>query len=347
MPYWPLRLPQAPQNRGLSLSKVLVLGSNSFGATHLIDDLLTGNSKVIGISRSRLKSSQFLVYRENAKYQNFSFHQIDIVNESDQLFKLIERESPEFVVDFAGQGMVAESWDDPSAWYQTNILSKVKLLEYLRQQKSIQKYIRISTPEVYGDSEKEISESSSFNPSTPYALSHATIDAHLHLLHSRYGFPSVIGRFANFYGEGQQLFRIIPKTFIKFKRGDKLQLHGGGSSKRAFIHGLDISSGIQKLVTLARVGNTYHFSTNELFSIKEVVQLIGDRLQLPWENLIENVEDRPGKDNQYFMDVSKSRNELGWSPRVNFTEGLGKVHSWIEANFDDLSASSLEYRHAQ
>jgi len=50
--------------------------------------------------------------------------------------------------------------------------------------------------------------------------------------------------------------------------------------------------------------------------------------------------------NQYFMDISKSRNELDWSPRVNFTEGLGKVHSWIEANFDDLSASSLEYRHA-
>lgn len=326
---------------------MLVLGSNSFGATHLIDDLLTSDIEVTGISRSELKSPQFLIYRENKKYDNFSFHQINLVEELEKLIKLIEREKPEFIVDFAGQGMVAESWDNPWAWYETNILSKVKLLEYVRKQNSIRRYIRISTPEVYGDSEYEITESATFNPSTPYALSHATIDKHLQLLHSRYGFPSVIGRFANFYGEGQQLFRIIPKTFIKFKKGDRLQLHGGGSSRRAFIHGSDVSSGIQKMMNTATVGNTYHFSTSELLSIREVVELIGNKLHIEWENLVEDVEDRPGKDNQYFMDISKSRSELDWSPRVDFSVGLGKVHLWIEANYDVFSLSSLEYRHAQ
>lgn len=329
------------------MPKVLVLGSNSFGATHLINDLLDNDSEVIGVSRSKLKPSIFLIYLNNKKLHNFKFHQIDLVRQSSQLFKLIKTEQPEIVVDFAGQGMVAESWDNPLAWYQTNIMSKVRLLEFIRLQKSIDRYIRISTPEVYGDSKCEIHESTSFNPSTPYALSHATIDQHLNLLNRRYGFPCVIGRFANFYGAGQQLYRIIPKTFIKFKNGERLHLHGGGSSKRAFIYGSDVSLGIQKMMGFASVGSSYHFSTRQLLSIKKVVELIGHQLGVDWMSLVENIEDRPGKDNQYFMNFSKSLNELDWIPAVNLQEGLKKVHSWIEDNFDVFSKSSLEYNHGQ
>lgn len=331
----------------IPLSKVLVLGSNSFGASHLIDDLLHEDFRVIGVSRSKLKSPLSLIYLENKNLQNFSFHQIDLLKQSERLFNLIEKERPEFIIDFAGQGMVAESWEDPESWYQTNIISKVKLLEFLRNQSAIERYIRISTPEVYGSSEKEIYESTPLNPSTPYALSHATIDGHLQLLNSRYGFPSVVGRFANFYGRGQQLYRIVPKTFIKFKNREELHLHGGGLSKRAFIYGTDVSSGILKMMNLGGLGNIYHFSTPELFSIKDVVQLIGDELGIDWQSLIKSTEERPGKDQQYFMSISKSVDELDWTPRVNFKEGLTYVHPWIEANFDTFSKSSLEYIHAQ
>jgi len=330
----------------MPLSKVLVLGSNSFGASHLIDDLLNDNCRVIGVSRSKLKSHIFLMYLKNKNVQNFSFHQIDLLKQYERLISLIKRERPEFIVDLAGQGMVAESWRYPEAWYQTNVIIKVRLLEFLRNQSAVEKYIRVSTPEVYGSSEKEIYESTRLNPSTPYALSHATIDRHLELLNSQYGFPSVVGRFANFYGRGQQLYRIVPKTFIKFKSREELYLHGGGLSKRSFIYGTDVSLGILKMMHLGSTGNVYHFSTRELFSIKEVVQLIGDELGIEWKSLIKITEERPGNDQQYFMNISKSMNELDWTPNVGLKEGLTYVHSWIEAHLDIFSKSSLEYKHA-
>ena len=134
----------------IPLSKVLVLGSNSFGASHLIDDLLHEDFRVIGVSRSKLKSPLSLIYLENKNLQNFSFHQIDLLKQSERLFNLIEKERPEFIIDFAGQGMVAESWENPEQWFETNVLSKLKLINFLKDKKFLKKYIRISTPEVYG-----------------------------------------------------------------------------------------------------------------------------------------------------------------------------------------------------
>jgi len=333
--------------KGEVLKKVLILGSNSFGATALIGDLLDSKWEVIGVSRSQIKEPLFLTYLANNKLTSFTFHQIDIVKQIEALYVLISESKPEFIVDFAGQGMVAESWFDPSSWYQTNILSKVGLLEFLNREKLIEKYIRISTPEVYGNTVTEVYETAAFNPSTPYALSHATIDKHLELLNTRYGFPSVVGRFANFYGPGQQLYRIVPKTFMKFLSGSKIQLHGSGTSKRAFIHGADVSSAIKSLMTLGRNGQTYHFSTRDFFSISNLVGIIGAQLGLDWMKLTESVIDRPGKDNQYLMNFSKSAYELGWNPQVSFDQGLKEVESWILKNFDALTKYSLEYKHVE
>ena len=331
--------------KGIDLSKVLVLGSNSFGACHLIDDLLSENYSVIGVSRSELKSSSFLKYLKNSKVENFQFIKLDINREFDRLIATVESHQPEFIVDFAGQGMVAESWDNPSSWYETNIVSKVRFHQKLMKYNFLHKYIRISTPEVYGSSETLLFESSPYKPSTPYALSHATIDQHLSLIQTQYNFPVVIGRFANFYGPGQQLFRIIPKTFMKFKNSQKLMLHGGGLSQRAFIHGADVSSAIRRLISHGSVGEVYHFSSDEIYSIYEIVVRIADILGLEPDKMVEAVADRPGKDHRYMMDTSKSESNLNWSPVVDLHTGLEQVESWIQSNLEEFNAMSLEYKH--
>ena len=116
--------------------------------------------------------------------------------------------------------MVAESWENPQDWIKTNITSKVELINFLLNKKFLKKYLRISTPEVYGSSSIKMKENKSYNPSTPYAVTHMTIDRYLQIYHEQFNFPSVILRFANFYGETQPLYRIIPKTIfaIKIKR---------------------------------------------------------------------------------------------------------------------------------
>jgi dTDP-glucose 4,6-dehydratase len=327
------------------LNKVLILGSNSFGACHLIDDLLNLDFQVIGISRSDIKSPSFLKYLRNPKVKNFQFEKIHLNRDRGQLSLILNSSRPNFIIDFAGQGMVAESWKDPGSWYQTNIVSKTILYQDMLQSGYLQKYIRISTPEVYGNSESNLIETSPYNPSTPYALSHATIDQHLKLLNSQFEFPAVIGRFANFYGPGQQLYRIIPKSFLKFRRNEKLLLHGGGISQRAFIHGGDVSTAIQKLMFNANPGQIYHFSESQIYSIGEVVEKIALISGLDPKEVVETTIDRPGKDHRYLMDTTKAREELGWTTSVDFEVGLLDVAQWIEANIDEFISLSLEYVH--
>lgn len=325
------------------MDRVLILGSNSFGASRLIGDLISNNHSVMGISKSKLPNFAFAPYRNSPNIEKFQFLQLDINDHFERLISAIHSFEPNLIVDFAGQGMVAESWLDPASWYQTNVVTKVALYKELIGWQSLEKYIRISTPEVYGSSDKLISSLSGFNPSTPYALSHATIDQHLKLIHSQFDFPVVIGRFANFYGAGQQLYRIIPKTFIKFMRKNRIELHGGGVSKRSFIHASDVSNGIQAMIGRGKVGEVYHFSSPQIFSIKEVVQKIAEISGVSFEKYVENVEDRPGKDYKYQMDSSNSHSGLGWEPLIDFNQGLTEVHQWVEANRDEFTEAALEY----
>ena len=116
------------------------------------------------------------------------------------------------------------------------------------------------------------------NPSTPYAISHMATDLSIFALHRNFSFPAIVGRFANFYGPYQQLYRIIPKAIISILNDKVLDLHGGGKSIRAFIHSDDVSKGIMKMIEEGRTGETYHFSPKDFFSISDLVQIICDEL---------------------------------------------------------------------
>src|SRR5882762_10152566 len=222
-------------------TRVAVLGSNSFAGASFIDAALTAGHQVLGVNRSAEPSPMFLPYRKNPYAASYRFRQLDLNRDFEAICALLVDFSPHFVLDFAGQGMVAESWSRPEQWYETNIVAKVRLHDCLRQQPALQKYIRVSTPEVYGSTAHPVQEGQPYAPSTPYAVSHAAIDMSLTAFHRNYSFPVVLTRFANFFGPGQQLYRIVPRTVIYALLGQRLQLHGGGTSVRAFIHGGDVA----------------------------------------------------------------------------------------------------------
>ena len=158
--------------------------------------------------------------------------------------------------------MVAESWLTPEHWYQTNVVSQVKLHDELRKFDCIKKYVHISTPEAYGSTDGEwLKENYNFSPSTPYAVSRAACDLHLLSFYKAYGFPVVFTRAANVFGPGQQLYRIIPRTMLLARLGGKLNLHGGGYSVRSFIHMEDVSSATYKIAMQGNAGETYHISS--------------------------------------------------------------------------------------
>jgi dTDP-glucose 4,6-dehydratase len=327
------------------MARVAVIGSNSFAGASFVDAALTAGHEVVGVNRSPEPSAIFLPYRRNARASCYRFLQLDLNRDLPAICKALADFAPDHVIDFAGQGMVAESWTRPEQWYETNIVSKVKLHEFLRGQRRLKRYVRVSTPEVYGSTDALIKEGQPYAPSTPYAVSHAATDMSLTAFHKNYAFPVVLTRFANFFGPGQQLYRIVPRTIIYALLGRKLQLHGGGTSVRAFIHCADVAQALLRVLEAGKAGETYHFSTSDFVSIRRVVEQICTQLGVDFAKVAEVAAERPGKDHAYLMDASKAREALDWRPGVTLAEGIRQTIDWVKANLDEIRGLPLEYVH--
>jgi dTDP-glucose 4,6-dehydratase len=327
------------------MNSALILGSNSFAGSCLINYLLNKNFKIIGISRSKEKNEYELIYKKNLNIKNFQYYQIEINKNLKNLINLIKAKKPNFIIDFLGQGMVAESWNNPDQWFNTNVLSKIKLLTQLSKYDFIKKYIRISTPEVYGHSDNFLKENTNYNPSSPYAITHVSIDLYLKILFQNSKFPSIIMRFSNFYGESQQLYRIIPKTIMSILTKKKLPLHGNGSSLRSFIYIDDFCSAIYAGIKKGRIGEVYNVSSNQIFSVAEIIKIICSKMNYNFKNLIKHYKDRPGKDYKYFMSSKKIKKELGWKNNISFLNGIDKTIKWYKKNYNNFKNIKYEYIH--
>jgi dTDP-glucose 4,6-dehydratase len=329
-----------------SIIKIAVIGSNSFSGASFVDFALTNNLSVMGISRSEQPNDIFLPYSNNThKEERFKFHQLDLNNNLDEMINLIKKEEPDYIFNFAAQSMVAESWEFPEQWFTTNAVSMTKLFNELKDCSFLKKYIHVTTPEVYGSCSGYITEDMTYNPSTPYAASRAAGDMSLKTFVDNYNFPAVSTRAANVFGPGQQLYRIIPRTILYIRQGKKLQLHGGGYSERSFIHINDVSDATLKIALDGVIGDTYHISTESTITIRALVQLICDKMNVKFEDYVDIVDDRPGKDVAYLLDSSKLRNDFGWEDKINLDEGLKETLSWVDKNLECLSSLPSEYIH--
>ncbi len=324
--------------------KLVVIGSNSFSGASFVRYALEASAEVMGISRSPEPHDAFLPYKWKS-YPSFRFHQLDLNHDLARIMEVILQFRPEYVVNFAAQSMVAQSWEHPEDWFMTNTVSSVRLHDRLRHCDFLDKYVHISTPEVYGSCQGNVTEDASYNPSTPYAVSRAACDMSLKTFFSAYGFPVVFTRAANVYGPGQQLYRIIPRTALFVRLGRKLQLHGGGQSVRSFIHIRDVSDGTLKAALQGKPGEIYHLSTVRTLSIREIVEMICIRMGKSFEDHVEIVSERLGKDAAYLLDSSKARHSLGWRDQVGLEQGIDETIAWMEENLEALKQQPLDYIH--
>ncbi len=325
--------------------KFLILGSNSFSGSNFINFILNKNYKVIGVSRSREYKKIYLPYKYSLKRKNFKFFKVNIDKNLKKLVSIIKSYKPEYLVNYIAQGMVAESWNNPGDWYKTNVLSQVNLYKELSKFKFIKKIIHVSTPEVYGSSKLKLKENFNFNPSTPYAISRAATDIHLKKYFLNFKLPVIFTRTANIYGPHQQLYRIVPKALLFAKLNKKIELHGGGLSKRSFIYADDVSAATYKIALRGKLGETYHISTNKIISIKNLVKQIASLSKKSLANLAVATKDRIGKDDTYNLSSSKLRKKLIWKDKVHLEEGLNRTLSWINKNYKSLKKEKHYYTH--
>ena len=338
----------------MSKERFLIIGSNSFSGSSFIKYLLENNYQVLGVSRSDELDDIFLPYKwdnqiefkKNASVDCFNFEKIDLNKDLEKLITNIIKFKPSFIVNFAAQGMVAESWKNPVDWYTTNLISQVSLHNEIRKFDFIKKYIHFTTPEVYGSTDQGwIKENFNFKPTTPYAVSRASCDLHLMSFFKAYKFPVVFTRAANVYGEGQQLYRIIPRTMLSVITEEPLYLHGGGLSERSFIHIKDVSQALLKISLNAKPGTSWHISTNSKIKIKDLVIKIFNQNNLNHKSIVKLSDERLGKDQSYLLDSSSLRSKFNWEDKISLDEGLNMTMKWVKTNINKLKKMSWVYEH--
>lgn len=328
------------------MAKVLVIGSNSFSGANFVDYVLENTDhEVIGISRSLEYNPVFLPYKRHGI--RFRFFQFDLNKDMQKILNLIESERIEYIVNYAAQGMVGQSWDNPLHWFKTNCISIVELTDNLRKLDFIKKYVQISTPEIYGSIDNLKEKDASYNPSSPYAASKAAGDMFIKTIYNQFNFPAVFVRSTNVYGPGQQLFRIIPISIIKIKKGEKIQLQGGGKAIKSYMHIKDNCKGTLKIMEKGKPGEVYHLSPDQGYSIKSIVELICKKMGKSFEQSVDLIEERPGQDAVYILNSDKAREELDWKPTISMDQGIQECIDWVNKNWESIKDLPIQYIHKE
>jgi len=251
------------------------------------------------------------------------------IDDRDLVFQLAE--DADAIVNFAAESHVDRSIDDHEAFARTHVIGTGVLLDAVRD-RGVGRFLQVSTDEVYGSiAEGSFTERSPLDPSSPYSATKAggdlLVSAHAHT----YGVDALISRGSNNYGPRQYPEKLIPLCVLNALSGDPLPVYGDGRQVRNWLYVEDFCRAIHTVLLCGRPGEAYNVGGPDECQNLEVVRRIL-RLTGREESLIEHVRDRPGHDRRYSLASEKIRSELGWEPRVRFTEGLERTVEWYRRN---------------
>jgi dTDP-glucose 4,6-dehydratase len=271
--------------------------------------------------------------------------------DSELLTKLFAEENIDTVVHFAAESHVDRSIEGPAEFIQTNILGTFTLLEAARKSwlSSPQspapspRFLHISTDEVYGSLGDTglFTETTPYDPRSPYSASKASSDHLVSAYHHTYGLPTLMTNCSNNYGPYHFPEKLIPLIINNALNGKELPVYGDGKNVRDWLYVVDHCAAILTVLQTGRVGQTYNVGGNSEKQNIEVVQTVCDILDektaplasgQPRRSLIKFVKDRAGHDRRYAIDSSKIRSELGWEPSVSFEQGIDQTIDWYLNN---------------
>lgn len=306
--------------------------------------LVTGGLGFIG--------SNFIKYIFN-KYKNYHIHNVDLktyaasydnisdeinnssryslsicdINDTDRIRNLIQKNDINYIVNFAAESHVDNSINDSTPFVHTNINGAHSLLTLLHDCPTIERYLQVSTDEVYGtlsEGDDAFTENTPIQANSPYSASKASADLLCRSFYETFNYPILITRCSNNYGPNQHEEKLIPLMIKNAKAGKKLPVYGDGRNIRDWIHVSDHCSGIDVVLHDGKIGEVYNIGgKNEVRNI-DIVKTILKLLDKD-ESQIEFIKDRLGHDWRYAIDNSKIQNELNWFPSVNFKTGLKEL----------------------
>jgi dTDP-glucose 4,6-dehydratase len=255
----------------------------------------------------------------------------DIAN-ADLVEHLCEQYEIEGLLNLAAESHVDRSILGPGIFVETNVSGTQVLLDAARRA-GVQRFVQVSTDEVYGSlgSEGRFSESSPLRPSSPYSASKTAADLLALAYHHTYGLDVIVTRCSNNYGSHQFPEKLIPLMIANALEGRKLPVYGDGMHVRDWIHVEDHCAAMLAALERGKAGEVYNIGSDNEWPNLQIVQELLRILRKP-ESLIEHVKDRPGHDRRYAIDARKARAELQWAPRIAFGEGLRRTVDWYVEN---------------
>ena len=236
----------------------------------------------------------------------------------------------DYVIHFAAQSHVQNSFEDSLQYTKDNIEGTHTLLEVCRRYKNIKKFIHVSTDEVYGESmieedENKKTENSILCPTNPYAATKAGAELIAQSYYHSFKMPIIITRGNNVYGPNQYPEKLIP-LFIELLRGNKkVTIQGDGSNIRAFLHSHDVARAFEIILEKGKIGEIYNIGSdeNQEYTVLEVAKLLIEKIKNTKEHndWITYIEDRPFNDKRYYISNQKIK-DLGWTIDINFEDGI-------------------------
>ena len=341
--------------------------------------LVTGGAGFIGsnfVLRQRQAKAARIINLDNLTYAGNLNNLAELRQDADHIFKhgdianrellrsLLAQFRPQAVVHFAAESHVDRSIQSPERFIETNVVGTFHLLDEVRQywqglpenDQNNFRFLHISTDEVYGSlspEEPAFTETTLYRPNSPYSASKAASDHLVRAYHKTYGLPILITNCSNNYGPWQFPEKFIPLMILQALEGKALPIYGDGQNVRDWLYVTDNCDAVQLVLEKGRVGESYNIGGQSEKTNLQVVSVLGailDQLfpesrSVPHTSLITFVPDRPGHDRRYAMDITKIKQELGWTPRESFESGLAKTVRWYLENPEwTRSVTSGAYR---
>jgi dTDP-glucose 4,6-dehydratase len=272
------------------------------------------------------------------------------IADADLVSRLLHEHRPRAVLNFAAESHVDRSIRGPEDFVQTNITGTFRLLEAVRgwlpslerEEKALFRFLHVSTDEVYGSlgaDDPAFSETSRYEPNSPYSASKAASDHLVRAWHHTYGIPVLVTNCSNNYGPFQFPEKLIPLVICRAWEGKAIPVYGTGSNIRDWLFVSDHCAAVRRVLEAGKPGEVYTIGGNSERTNLQVVHALCDILDEicpdasgPRRRLVSFVQDRPGHDQRYAINNNRIRRELGWAPSETFETGLRKTVLWYLEN---------------
>ncbi|MFX0547436.1 dTDP-glucose 4,6-dehydratase [Roseovarius sp. S1116L3] len=277
----------------------------------------------------------------------YAFEEANICDRA-ALDRILSEHAPDAIMHLAAESHVDRSIDGPEAFIDTNITGTYRLLEAIRAYWNSRgkpedfRFHHISTDEVFGSlgAEGQFTETTPYDPRSPYSASKAASDHLVRAWHETYGLPVVLSNCSNNYGPYHFPEKLVPVVILNALAGRPIPVYGDGANVRDWLYVEDHADALLTVLTKGEVGRSYNIGGENEVSNLELVRMICAILDAkrpenaPHADLITFVADRPGHDQRYAIDPTRIRTELGWRPSVSVEEGLARTVDWYLGNSD-------------